>query len=297
MRMLVVLGCLAGAVQAQTWNYQCPSGERFSVTISGTQAVLRMQGKQPLRLTAAPAASGVKYTDGYTVLWTKGPEALIQSGEVNLRECKGASSNAAQQMPGMFTYMADAASFTDCETGSRLPVAMEGAYVDLERSYLKLKPATGAPLYVTVQGKVENRPKMEGAGTIPTLIVEKFVSADQKGRCSDPPGELSGRWRLLSISGQAVALPKPPYLEFMSEESRLAGFGGCNHMMGRYTRRGGNLKFGMVGSTMMACTGDAMTIEGHFKKALEAAQSFEITGSSLTLKGAGGDTLAQFSRE
>jgi copper homeostasis protein (lipoprotein) len=36
----------------------------------------------------------------------------------------------------MFSYMADAAGFRDCRNGLSFPVAMEGAYIDLERAYL-----------------------------------------------------------------------------------------------------------------------------------------------------------------
>jgi copper homeostasis protein (lipoprotein) len=45
-------------------------------------------------------------------------------------------------MRGTFRYMADAASFTECQTGQRWPVAMEGEYRALEADYMKTPAAT-----------------------------------------------------------------------------------------------------------------------------------------------------------
>jgi uncharacterized lipoprotein NlpE involved in copper resistance len=39
-------------------------------------------------------------------------------------------------MRGMFRYMADIPTFTDCQTGQRWPVAMEGDSQTLEAAYL-----------------------------------------------------------------------------------------------------------------------------------------------------------------
>ena len=39
-------------------------------------------------------------------------------------------------MSGMYSYLADAANFTECLTGARYPVAMEADNLALERAYL-----------------------------------------------------------------------------------------------------------------------------------------------------------------
>lgn len=45
-----------------------------------------------------------------------------------------APSPVADTMHGLFRYQADAATFEDCATGARYPVAMEGGYLDVERA-------------------------------------------------------------------------------------------------------------------------------------------------------------------
>ncbi|MDO9162597.1 MAG: YbaY family lipoprotein, partial [Methylococcaceae bacterium] len=49
---------------------------------------------------------------------------------------------------GEFSYMADAATFTDCASGKRWPVAMLGDYLAMERNYLQARSAPAAPLLV-----------------------------------------------------------------------------------------------------------------------------------------------------
>jgi len=63
---------------------------------------------------------------------------------------------------GEMRYMADAALFTDCRTGRTLPIAMEADYLKMERAYLKAVVEPGAPMYVTFEGFIVPRPKMEG---------------------------------------------------------------------------------------------------------------------------------------
>jgi hypothetical protein len=92
-------------------------------------------------------------------------ERVMQTGEAPSR---------AGKMRGLFTYMADAAAFSDCDTGARLPVAMEAGYLELERGYLEARSEPGAPLLVTFEGRVELRPSMEGDVEVETVIVERF---------------------------------------------------------------------------------------------------------------------------
>lgn len=84
---------------------------------------------------------------------------------------------------GLYRYMADAASFTDCATGRRLPVAQEGDNLALERAYLAARAAPGAPLLVTVQGRVLDRPRQEGTGVEPALVVDRFIAVAPSAQC------------------------------------------------------------------------------------------------------------------
>jgi putative lipoprotein len=98
----------------------------------------------------------------------------------------GASS---ARMLGLYTYMADAASFVDCEGGVRMNVAQEGDHADLQRAYLTARTAPGVAVLATVQGRVVMRPGDAGGAPRPTLVVERFiaVSASPRIDCPRPP--------------------------------------------------------------------------------------------------------------
>jgi copper homeostasis protein (lipoprotein) len=86
-------------------------------------------------------------------------------------------------MSGMYRYMADAALFTECRTGLRLPVAMEADNIALERAYLALAPEPGAEVLVTVEGRIALRPGMDSDTLRPTLIPERFIAASPGESC------------------------------------------------------------------------------------------------------------------
>lgn len=76
---------------------------------------------------------------------------------------------------GMYRYMADAALFVECRTGRRLAVAFEADSIALERAYLEAQDSAGEELLTTVEGRIAQRPPMEGDGTRPTLVVDHFI--------------------------------------------------------------------------------------------------------------------------
>jgi copper homeostasis protein (lipoprotein) len=78
-------------------------------------------------------------------------------------------------LTGWFVYLADAASIELCADGSRLPVAMEGDYLALERAYVAARRNAGQAEIVAVQGVIALRPSAEpGQPPRPTLVVERF---------------------------------------------------------------------------------------------------------------------------
>ncbi len=105
MRLLVCSLCLllgSFAAQAQSSKavrYSCPGGESFSVDYKQGRkgrASVYMEGKPRLDLPIAISASGARYSDGYTTLWEKGGEALLEAGSINVSGCKsGAAASAS----------------------------------------------------------------------------------------------------------------------------------------------------------------------------------------------------------
>lgn len=89
---------------------------------------------------------------------------------------------------GMFSYFADAALFEECNTGRRMPVAMEGDYLRLERAWLAGGHSVELPVMASVQGRIVERVNMEGPAR-PTVIVERFEGLSPGEQCA--PSEQS----------------------------------------------------------------------------------------------------------
>ncbi len=300
---LIFFSVLAAAAWGQTrYHYTCPDNIQFDVHFlpmpakAPGHALILMADKPPLMLPRVVSASGAKYSDGYTTLWTKGPEAMIESGSVNAKGCSGTVVTAsAALMRGMFVYMAGAAGFTDCATQSRLPVAQEGGYLELEKAYSRHKTNPGAPLFVMLEGRIENRPDAEGRKEVPHLVVSRFLSA-QPGKQCDGGGTLTGKWTVTNVGEQPVNAGRPPLLE-LQDANRVTGFSGCNRFNGTYTRNGAELRFSGVAATMMACPEPAMTLERQILQALGQVTEFRISSGRLTLLGAEGQDVLRLQRQ
>lgn len=86
---------LAPVAAGKTVRYTCPGGETFAALYEAKRVVLTMPGKPRLALPQQPAASGARYSDGYTVFSTKGSEAAIEAGTITLKGCTDAGAPAA----------------------------------------------------------------------------------------------------------------------------------------------------------------------------------------------------------
>jgi membrane-bound inhibitor of C-type lysozyme len=70
-------------------RYRCAGGEEIGVTYQGggTRALLERSGNSSL-LRGAASGSGARYSDGKTVLHTRGEAATVEvDGKVVLRDC------------------------------------------------------------------------------------------------------------------------------------------------------------------------------------------------------------------
>jgi len=110
--------------------------------------------------------------------------------------------------------------------------------------------------------------------------------------CASPdpmasPPKLEGtHWSLVLLAGKPVPAPaskeREPFVIFGPEGNRLVGSGGCNRFAGSYEQKGGDLKFGPIAATRMACA-DEMATEDAFLAALSATARWRITGEQLEL--------------
>ncbi|MDM2944337.1 envelope stress response activation lipoprotein NlpE [Citrobacter sp. Cm038] len=73
-------------------------------------------------------------------------------------------------MRGMYFYMADAAVFTDCATGKRMPVANNA---QLERDYLAARAETGQSVLLTLEGHFTLEANLDTGEKVKTLMADK----------------------------------------------------------------------------------------------------------------------------
>lgn len=203
-------------------------------------------------------------------------------------------------LQGEVRYQADAASLRECRSGWRIPVALEEGWAELEAAYLRERPAPGAPVLATVNARVVNRPAMQGEGRGPSLVVERMIRIDAAGRCpprvTDAP--FAGTyWKVVRLGDRAVTgkyRPNEPHLVFDPEgmAGRVAGAGGCNRLMGGYTREGNALGFDRMAGTMMACA-EGMDVEQALHRALQDTVAWRSNGAMLELLDAEGRLLVR----
>ena len=92
-------------------------------------------------------------------------------------------------------------------------------------------------------------------------------------------------WKLIELDGQPVspgANQRELHMVLTSEGNKVSGFSGCNRFMGGYEQSEGQLQFGQLASTMMACM-ENMEQEKHFLDALARAKRFNISSESLVM--------------
>ncbi len=82
-------------------------------------------------------------------------------------------------------------------------------------------------------------------------------------------------WRLVRLDQEAIAVERPPTLEFKNKA--LSGMGGCNRLVGQFEQNGNKLKIKEpLASTMMACPEPEMALERKFTQALVKVNRYEI---------------------
>jgi uncharacterized lipoprotein YbaY/heat shock protein HslJ/uncharacterized lipoprotein NlpE involved in copper resistance len=205
---------------------------------------------------------------------------------------------------GEFRYLADAATFTDCASGLRWPVAMTADYLTMERNYLKSRSAPTKSLLVSFEGRLEVRPSMEGPPR-EQMVVDRFGGSQPGATCGsatsgkgDVMAELKDTyWKLIELDGETIVMAPDQQREvritLASEGARFFGFSGCNQLVGAYVQEGGALRFTQMASTKMACVPPFMELESQVLKMLGATTAYRIEGEQLTLLG-GDQVLARF---
>lgn len=79
---------------AWTFVFACPDSLRFTARVDTARAWVFLPDTT-LQLSRVPAASGTKFTDGTTVFWSKGEEAVLERPGRTYRACRNLPAEAA----------------------------------------------------------------------------------------------------------------------------------------------------------------------------------------------------------
>lgn len=128
-----------------------------------------------------------------------------------------------------------------------------------------------------------------------TIAAACVTTAQQPPAAPAPPANV--RWTLTHLEGAPVSSSgarREPHLQF-SIEGRVTGFTTCNSLFGAYEAPGGGqLRFGRLGSTRMACVDPALSRqEQRFMAVLQRVDRFAVEGDTLVLR-EGERELARF---
>ncbi|WP_113913567.1 YbaY family lipoprotein [Roseovarius dicentrarchi] len=241
--------------------------------------------------------------DTWRVVDTQTLRAIDAEGDVAADTLTGDGSLSETDLEdmflgGMMSYMADAATFTECATKRSYPIAQEGDYLALERAYLEQAAGPGAPLYVHVEGSLLMRPAMEGPDRR-SLVVDRFIRTRPGITCERQRADaaLTGTyWKIDSLRGAPVEIVEdarePHLLLTEGEDARYAATMGCNQMVGGYEASDDSLTLAVGAATLMACPPPLDTMERKLGEVLSAVRGYAISGETLALKDDAGEVIA-----
>jgi len=198
---------------------------------------------------------------------------------------------------GTYSYMADAGLFSFCGTDARFPVKQQGDNAALERAYTGVAHEPGAPVVVTIYGRLEPSMPMEGKLPQDHVIVDRFLQIWPGETCAKVGVEtplVNTYWKLVELDGRAVSThgdQREVHLLLHPADLRVSGFAGCNQFTGGYRKTGANLRFDQLAATLMACP--YAEEEQAFMQALEGVTGYQVLGESLDLR-SGSGSAARF---
>lgn len=122
------------------------------------------------------------------------------------------------------------------------------------------------------------------------LILAALISA-----CSNTSAtSLTGvTWTVTSLSGVNVD-PSVPITGTFGADDKLTGSGGCNSYSADYTASGQDLTISSPVATTMACAEGVDQQESQYFYLLENSSTYEIKGSTLTIKDSTGQTILEY---
>jgi uncharacterized lipoprotein YbaY/heat shock protein HslJ len=269
---------------------------RARVTAGG-RLHLTSDGVHPVITRGAPTHVGI----GMVMVSAPQTRGIAQAASVLPAAGDGTTTGGQGRPPlrGLVTYMGDAAQFTDCHNGKSYPIAMEADYQALEHAYLAAGQEQGAPLMASFEGRIVERPRRDGGGTGPAVLVERFVGVWPGEECT-PATEASltdTYWKIVRL-GELELLSgddrREPHLILRPSDARFVATAGCNQLVGGFELSGDQLRFGEAAATLMACPPPLDAWEQQLARTLSTTAVWRIDGQTLELYDADGAAIATF---
>jgi heat shock protein HslJ len=266
---------------------------RWTISQDGARLILQSG-------TEAPRQFAIRDSIRIRMLTNEGQEIQSQLNYDLVRTDPFDPIEDTMRLRGMFAYIADASSLTECVTGHRFSVAQEGDYPAVERAYTAARRVPGDSILVAMEGRLTKRPIGEGGVLKDAIVVDHF---DRMW-----PGETCARqamskasltntyWRPVEISGKPVEVmtnQREPHLMLVPGENKMRGFAGCNQMQGLYEVQANSLRFIGTATTRMFCQ-ETMEQEDAFLHAIESTATYKVVGETLELYDMNGELLARF---
>ena len=201
---------------------------------------------------------------------------------------KSENPPGAATLVGTVAETNDGATFTHCATQVRYPITREGAFDALRRAVADAPHDASKPLVVSLVGRLQPLPIVEGSPPRDQLIVDRVLRVWPDETCEKIGVDTSldnTYWRLVELNGKAVAThedQREVHLTLRVDGYSMGGFAGCNQLTGHYERNGLKLHFTGLASTLMACP--YLDDERAFTAALERVTNYQILGESLDLR-------------
>jgi heat shock protein HslJ len=120
------------------------------------------------------------------------------------------------------------------------------------------------------------------------LSLVLFACAEPSEQAAADPTDTAWRLESGTLDGSAVPVIDTHPITLIFTEDGAGGTSACNHYSGSYTLSGGEIGFGEIIQTEMACIPDeVMDSEAAFLTALSRIETFIATEDLLTLSGDG----------
>jgi heat shock protein HslJ/uncharacterized lipoprotein NlpE involved in copper resistance len=230
--------------------------------------------------------------------------ALVGEGNTELLSAGGIKPmDLHLPVRGTVRYLADSARITECLTGRDYPLAVEGDFATLEAAYLAAGVPHGSPLMASFDGTITERPRANGDGTQPAVIVEKFTGVWPDETCEPVRTDASltnTYWKILRLGDAEIAAGEDrtePSLTLNESEARVSATVGCNQMAGGFNVDGDRRDFGPMVTTMMACQPPLDDWDRRLADVLGATTRWRIDGQALELLDAEGTVIALLEAE